>query len=71
MRKDRFMMCWFASLVGIIIFMCIMAIASSPVNLSQDIKECKEHEFVVTSEYNYFLGYKTVSKCINCGLVID
>ena len=37
----------------------------------QKINACEQHEFVVTSEYNFFLGkYKTISKCVKCGLKV-
>ncbi len=38
----------------------------------KEIANCEGHEFVITSRYDYWhKGYRTVSKCINCGLVID
>lgn len=37
----------------------------------EELLEPCEHEFVITSQYNWFLkAYKTVSKCIKCGKVI-
>lgn len=36
--------------------------------ISENVHEGCDHEFVTTSEYNFFLGrYKVISKCIKCG----
>lgn len=40
------------------------------INTNEQI-EC-EHEWVVTSEYNFWLNkYKTISKCSKCGKIIN
>lgn len=58
-------------IVGWLILIIILLVV---LNLpkARKINNCEQHDFAVTSEYVFFLDkYKTVSKCINCGLVID
>ena len=72
----------FYSILVIILFLFMMGFmawvifdAASDANVDiyayEELMKPCEHEFVITSQYNWFLkAYKTVSKCIKCGKVI-
>ena len=42
-----------------------------PINSGEKIEVTCEHEYVITSEYDWFHeSYRTVSKCAKCGHVV-
>ena len=60
----------FAALVGFISW-GIFEHGNVDIYAYEELMQPCEHEFVITSQYNWFLkAYKTVSKCIKCGKVI-
>lgn len=60
----------FALFIGLIIAAGCLCIQPTTETITEPAPVC-EHEFVVTSDYDFWLrSYKTFSKCIKCGLEV-
>ena len=52
----------------VVIYGTIKWFDTMPPPQEQVVVPCEQHEYVITSKYNWFLDkYKTISKCTKCG----
>lgn len=57
----------FLVMIGVVLLALIISGPTDSTEQTVETIHC-EHEYITTSEYNWFLGsYRTFSKCTKCG----